>query len=69
LSNQNVSANVSVKTKIIELIAQKSNCTIKEMAQILSVTERTIYRQIDILKTENRIERIGLDKKGYWKIK
>jgi predicted HTH transcriptional regulator len=70
LANQdgNVSVNVSVKTRIIELIAQKPNLTIKEMAQILSVTERTIYRQIDILKTENRIERIGSDKTGYWKV-
>jgi Fic family protein len=65
----NVSANVSVKTRIIELIAQKPNLTVKEMAQILSLTERTIYRQIDILKTENRIERIGSDKTGYWKVK
>jgi Predicted transcriptional regulator containing an HTH domain and an uncharacterized domain shared with the mammalian protein Schlafen len=38
------------------------------LAKMLSVTERTIYRQIDILKTENKIERVGSDKTGYWKI-
>ncbi len=65
----NVSQNVSVKNKIIELITQQPYITVKEMAQILSVTERTIYRQLDILKTENRIERIGSDKTGHWKIK
>jgi predicted HTH transcriptional regulator len=42
--------------------------TVKELAKILSVTERTIYRQIDILKAENKIERAGSDKTGYWKI-
>jgi predicted transcriptional regulator len=65
----NVSQNVSVKVRIIELIAQNPSLTVKEMAQILSLAERTIYRQIDILKTENRIERIGPDKTGYWKVK
>ncbi|MDR1748793.1 MAG: Fic family protein [Spirochaetaceae bacterium] len=64
----NVIQNVSVKTNVIELITQKPKITVKEMAQLLSVTERTIYRQLDILKTENRIERIGSDKTGYWKI-
>jgi ATP-dependent DNA helicase RecG len=54
--------------RIIELIAQKPSLTVKEMAQILSLTERTIYRQIDILKKENRLERIGPDKTGYWKV-
>ena len=42
--------------------------TVKELAKMLSVTERTIYRQIEILKTENKIERVGSDKTGYWKI-
>ncbi len=65
----NVRQNVSVKTKIIELIAQQPNITVKEMSHLLSITERTIYRQLDVLKTENRIERIGSDKTGQWKIK
>ena len=47
---------------------QMSSITVKELANMLSVTERTINRQIDILKTENKIERIGSRKTGYWKI-
>jgi len=64
----NVSVNVTVKNKIIEIITQIPAITVKEIAKMLSVTERTIYRQIDILKTENIIERTGSDKTGYWKI-
>ena len=64
----NVSVNVSVKSKIIEILAQKTGLSAREMAKILSVSERTVYRNIDILKAENLIERIGSDKTGYWKI-
>ena len=64
----NVSANVSAKEKIIDIITQMPAITVKELAKMLSVTERTIYRQIEMLKTENKIERVGSDKTGYWKI-
>lgn len=64
----NVSVNVSAKEKIIDIITQMPAITVKELAKMLSVTERTIYKQIDTLKTENKIERVGSDKTGYWKI-
>ena len=63
-----VCVNVSAKEKIIDIITQMPTITVKELAKMLSVTERTIYRQIEILKTENRIERVGADKTGYWKV-
>jgi Fic family protein len=64
----NVSVNVSVKDKIVDIITQFPVITVKEMAKMLSVTERTIYRQIDKLKTDGKIERVGSDKSGYWKV-
>jgi Uncharacterized conserved protein len=64
----NVSVNVSAKEKIIDIIAQMPTITVTELAKMLSVTERTIYRQIEILKTENKIERAGSDKTGYWRV-
>ncbi|MDR2146489.1 MAG: Fic family protein [Tannerella sp.] len=60
--------NVSIKNKIIDIMVQMPSITAKELAKILSVTERTINRQIDILKTENKVERLGSRKTGYWKI-
>ena len=64
----NVSANVSVKKRIIEILVQYPYISVKEMASILSVSERTIYRYLDNLKNEKLIERFGSDKKGYWKV-
>jgi Fic family protein len=64
----NVSVNVSTKEKIIDIVSQMPTITVKELAKMLPVTERTIYRQIEILKTANKIERVGSDKTGYWKV-
>ena len=64
----NVSVNVSAKEKVIDIITQMPAITVKELSKMLSVTERTIYRQIEILKTENKIERVGSDKAGYWRV-
>ena len=47
---------------------QMPSITVKELSKLLSVTARTIYRQIDNLKKDNKIERVGSDKTGYWKV-
>ena len=65
----NVSVNVSVKNKIKEIIAQNPHLSAKEMAKIISVSQRTIHRNIESLKNENLIERVGSSKTGYWKVK
>jgi len=65
----NVSANnVSVKSNIVDMIRQKPSITASEMAKMLSVDERTIYRNLEKLKDSGQIKRVGADKNGYWKI-
>ena len=64
----NADVNVSIKSKIVDAIIQMPSITVKELAKMLSVTERTINRQIYILKTENKVVRTGSRKTGYWKI-
>lgn len=54
--------------KIIRLIKANTQITIKELAEQLHVSTRAIEKNISKLKTENRIERIGSDKGGHWKI-
>jgi len=52
---------------IIGLIKQNPNITVEEMAEKFNVNERTIYRDIEILK--NIVEHVGPTKGGYWVIK
>jgi hypothetical protein len=66
--NQDVSVNVSVKDKILEIIRQHPKIRVKDLAEKLSVNERTVYRNLKKLKADNKIERIGADKNGLWKM-
>jgi len=42
IATDNVSINVSINDKIVDLITQMPAATVKELAKTLSVTERTI---------------------------
>jgi ATP-dependent DNA helicase RecG len=40
----------------------------QQIAKKKNVTQRTILRDIEKMKEENTIERVGDNKTGYWKI-
>jgi len=65
----NSGKNVTVKDNIISIIKQKNNITISEMANLLSVDRRTIFRNMEMLKTAGVIKRVGSDKSGHWVVK
>ena len=54
--------------KILGLIINDPNITIKELSEFLGVTSRSIERNMDKLKKQGKIKRIGSNKVGYWKI-
>ncbi len=56
--------------KILDLIRQKPEISRREIAQVMGdITEDGVKYQLNKLKKEGRIKRIGADKGGYWKIK
>ncbi len=70
---QNVPKNVPLNDPkkridaILSLIKENSFITIKELADKLNVSEKTIKRDLNKLKKENVLKRIGR-KGGYWEI-
>lgn len=54
--------------KILDMIACNPHITIREMAVALNITDRAVKKNIDRLKKENVLKRIGPDKGGYWEI-
>lgn len=64
------SGKMSGKTsgKILELIKSNGHITIPEMAHELRITERSVERNIEKLKSNGYLKRIGPAKGGYWKI-
>jgi ATP-dependent DNA helicase RecG len=53
---------------IVELIKSNAEITTDEIAEKLGLARRTILREMESLKKEHKIERIGGRKNGYWEI-
>ena len=68
---RNVGANVG-RTERFEVILNKINSkirfTIKSLAKEFGVDEKTIERDLEILKKQNKIAFVGSKKSGSWKI-
>lgn len=54
--------------KIINAIRLNPRITIAELSEFTGVTTRSVERNIESLKKSKRLQRIGSDKDGYWKI-
>ena len=57
-----------MKNNILLLITERPDITQKEIIQILNVGRTTVTNNIRKLKQENKIKRVGSDRKGYWQI-
>ncbi len=69
-TSEKTSVKMSEKTsvKILELIKEDQQITISDLAFRVKKTERTIERNIKKLQMEGKLERIGPDRGGYWKV-
>ena len=68
-----VTVNVTVKLtvnqkKILEEVKKNPFVTQEELAEIISITRKSINENMKKLQSQKIIERIGADKNGYWKI-
>lgn len=61
--------NVHASEIVFSLIAKKPDITAAKIAEQLHLSIATVKRQIKKLKVSGVIERVGSDKKGYWKVK
>ena len=54
--------------KIVELMRTDPAITIADLVQNIGITDRAIKKQIEKLKAQGRIRRVGPDKGGYWEV-
>lgn len=67
----NVGINVeemSIEEKILTLFKANPTMTAKQLSSILGLSERQIERTIAALKTAGRLERVGANKNGSWRV-
>lgn len=53
---------------ILEKIKENPSITVKELALLLDVNEKTVKRDIEKLKEEDKVQRIGSARKGKWEV-
>lgn len=58
----------STEEQILNLINREKYITQAELSKLLNLSENCIYKNLRTLKAKGIIERIGSNKKGYWKI-
>lgn len=63
-----VKGSVKSSVKILELIKENNQITIPELADKIKISTRAIEKQIDKLKKENKLKRVGGRKHGHWEI-
>ncbi|MFZ3114295.1 MAG: HTH domain-containing protein [Syntrophales bacterium] len=64
------SPNSSPKTedRIIELLRQDSSITTEELGKTIGISKRAVLKQIDKLKEQGRLRRIGPARGGHWEV-
>lgn len=58
----------TVNDTVFSLITQKKDVTAFEISTQLKMSLSTVKRKIKFLKDQGKIERIGSDKTGYWRV-
>lgn len=53
---------------IIDAMSKNSLITISELSHIIGLTTRAIEKNINYLKSNHYIKRVGSDKGGYWEV-
>lgn len=54
--------------ELLTLLAEDPGYTMPQLAERLSVSRKTVAARLKKLKEAGLIERIGSDRKGYWKL-
>ena len=68
-TNTDTNTDINFKIeKLLEYLKENPKATQKELAKYFDVTKRTIERNMNILKKEKFIERVGNNRSGYWQI-
>jgi len=58
----------TVNDTVFSMINQDNKITANEMSERLKISLSTVRRRIKQLRNNGKIERIGSDKTGYWRI-
>lgn len=62
-------SKVNEINRVLKLLYDDPGYTITELANLIGISRKSVSNIIKKLKEQEIIERVGNNKKGYWKIK
>lgn len=66
--NSGTNNDAQRKAAIIEMMRHNKSVSVTQISKTLNIPRRTLFRIIYILKSENRIKRVGDLKSGSWEV-
>ena len=66
--SETIKSSQKTDEHILELIQQDPYMTTDQLAKIIGITRRAILKQINKLKNQKRLRRVGPDKGGHWEV-
>lgn len=54
--------------QVTDLLRKDSGYTTTMLAEMLGISRKTVSKRLKSLKDKGIIERVGSDRKGYWKL-
>lgn len=69
--NENVNATVKLsktQKRILPIIQENKFATYEEIAKQLDIERTTVWRNLDAMKKNGVVNRVGGDKNGYWEL-
>jgi ATP-dependent DNA helicase RecG len=54
--------------KILAVISSNPSITQKRLAEAVGLSVRTVARELKSLQEANKVQRVGSDRAGYWKV-
>lgn len=67
-TNSGTNNDAQRKAAIIEMTRHNKRVSVTQISRALNIPRRTLFRIIDVLKSENRIKRVGDLKSGTWEV-
>ncbi|MDE7020688.1 MAG: winged helix-turn-helix transcriptional regulator [Lachnospiraceae bacterium] len=67
-SEKNISELNETQRNILEMVQQNNRISARNVAEVLAISNRSVEKNIKILKDRGILMRYGSPKSGYWKI-
>jgi len=65
---EQINEQINRQSELLAVLEKNPSFTLEQISKATKISMATLRREMKVLKDGNRIERIGSNKTGYWKV-